>query len=291
MKAGYDDFFRKARVNAGVTKESASAQSAPKAESARGAARRSENRGTAAMSRGKTSASSDRERLQQVRERIRQRRARRPRRVPYRLILGSLLGLVAAGAGLHYHEQIDRFLGRIEIGAMSTAVASEAAKPAAAAAQNGATAPTGERAPAAVDAKAVRKEWTDDEINHLQKLVERKEQLDAREAELGRMEAELNAQKQEIEKKLKAMDETRAGISNMLQERATQDTEKVETLVQVYSNMKPSNAAKVLESMDEDLAVEIIGRMKKKNAAEVLNLMKPEKAQSFSEKFAGYRKK
>ena len=87
------------------------------------------------------------------------------------------------------------------------------------------------------------------------------------------------------------MDETRTGISNMLQERSTQDAEKVETLVQVYSNMKPSNAAKVLESLDEDLAVEIIGRMKKKNAAEVLNLMKPEKAQVFSEKFAGYRKK
>jgi len=77
----------------------------------------------------------------------------------------------------------------------------------------------------------------------------------------------------------------------MLQERSTQDAAKVETLVQVYSTMKPAQAAKVLESLDEDLAVEIIGRMKKKNAAEVLNLMKPEKAQSFSEKFAGYRKK
>ena len=30
--------------------------------------------------------------------------------------------------------------------------------------------------------------------------------------------------------------------------------------------------------------------MKKKNAAEVLNLMKPEKAQMFTEKFAGYKR-
>ena len=68
------------------------------------------------------------------------------------------------------------------------------------------------------------------------------------------------------------------------------DDKKVETLVQVYSNMKPQQAAKVFETMDEDLAVEIMGRMKKKNAAEIMNLIKPEKAQIFSEKYAGYKR-
>jgi flagellar motility protein MotE (MotC chaperone) len=58
----------------------------------------------------------------------------------------------------------------------------------------------------------------------------------------------------------------------------------------MYSNMKPQQAAKVFETMDEELAVEIIGRMKKKNAAEIMNLIKAEKAQIFSEKFAGYRR-
>jgi len=54
--------------------------------------------------------------------------------------------------------------------------------------------------------------------------------------------------------------------------------------------MKPAQAAKVFETMDEDLAVEILGKMKKKNAAEVMNLIKPEKAQVFSEKYAGYKR-
>ncbi len=55
--------------------------------------------------------------------------------------------------------------------------------------------------------------------------------------------------------------------------------------------MKPQQAAKVFESMDEDLAIEILGRMKKKPAAEILNLVKSEKAQVLSEKYAGYKRK
>lgn len=293
MKAGYDDFFRKARVNAGVTtKESSQAKFALKNDEP-AAQRRSEARGESAVSRqGRSSQTVNQDRVQQLREKVKQKRQSRRRRFPWKLVMGSTFGFLLTGAGLQYHEQIDQFLGRIEIGATTTALAAEPAK--------AATAPSGERTPGSVDPKASDKvvengkpasEWSETEVNHLQKLVQRKEQLDAREAELGRLESELTAQREELEKKLKSMDETRTGISNMLQERSTQDAEKVETLVQVYSNMKPSNAAKVLETLDEDLAVEIIGRMKKKNAAEVLNLMKPEKAQSFSEKFAGYRKK
>ncbi|MNL86247.1 hypothetical protein D3C87_2148790 [compost metagenome] len=55
--------------------------------------------------------------------------------------------------------------------------------------------------------------------------------------------------------------------------------------------MKAPQAAKIFETMDEDLGVEILGRMKKKNAADIMNLLKPEKAQIFTEKFAGYKRR
>ena len=75
----------------------------------------------------------------------------------------------------------------------------------------------------------------------------------------------------------------------MLQDRVSSDAAKVDTLVQVYSNMKPSQAAKVFETMDEDLVIEILSKMKKKNAADILNLVKSDKAQVLAEKYAGYR--
>ena len=82
---------------------------------------------------------------------------------------------------------------------------------------------------------------------------------------------------------------TRTKISSVLEEKIKADDVKVETLVQMYSNMKPPQVAKVFETLDEDLVIEILSRMKKKVAGDILNLVKPEKAQIFAERFAGYR--
>lgn len=296
MKTGYEDFFRKARVQAGVSEEKPTARFALRSDSD------SKRRDSGPSQKKSGSVELDKARIHALREKVKATRKKNKRNFPVRFVLLSFMGLAVAAFGLEYHEEVERLLSRIEVSATKASASEEHAeaetKPDAKAdgkaedkaATDAKQADGKARAPAAIDTKQTP-DWSDAEINHLQKLVQRKEQLDAREAELGRLETELAAQKEELEKKLKSMDETRSGISTMLQERTTQDAAKVDTLVQMYSNMKASQAAKVLESLDEDLAVEIIGRMKKKNAAEVLNLMKPEKAQVFSEKFAGYRKK
>jgi len=93
-----------------------------------------------------------------------------------------------------------------------------------------------------------------------------------------------------LQKQIAELEKMRTSISTMLEERVKADDQKIDTLVQFYSNMKPPQAAKIFETIDEDLAVQILGRMKKKNAADVLNLMQAEKAQMFTEKFAGYKR-
>lgn len=128
-----------------------------------------------------------------------------------------------------------------------------------------------------------------DETDFLFKLSERKKELDQREEDLNKKAAEIAKQKEEIEAKLTQLEDYRNRISTLLKDRISSDSGKIETLVQVYSNMKPAQAAKVFETMDEDLVIEILGRMKKKNAADILNLVKIEKAQVLAEKYAGYR--
>ncbi len=130
---------------------------------------------------------------------------------------------------------------------------------------------------------------TPDEADFLFKLAERKKELDQREEELNKKSTEITKQKKEIEEKLVQLEEYRSKISNLLKDRIAADSSKVDTLVQVYTNMKPSQAAQVFEKMDEDLVIEILSRMKKKSAADILNLIKTEKAQVFAEKYAGYR--
>lgn len=138
-----------------------------------------------------------------------------------------------------------------------------------------------------VKKEEVKKSSSD--ADYLFKLAERKKQLDQREEELNKFADDLAKQKEDVEEKLKNLELVRSKISTVLQERIKADETKIETLVQVYSNMKPQQAAKVFEVLDEDLVIEILAKMKKKNAADIMNMIKPEKAQVFSEKFSGYR--
>jgi flagellar motility protein MotE (MotC chaperone) len=192
------------------------------------------------------------------------------------------LGLFLA---IENFDKIESTLQKVEIGlgvAEAQAVpasATESAAPAvAAAAVSGSTTASG----------TIRAEIEDDS-DYIYKLSERKRVLDLREEELNKKAAEIEAQKAVIEKKLVELEEYRTKISTMLQDRIKSDDGKVETLVQVYTNMKPSQAAKIFETMDEDLVIDILSRMKKKSAAEILNLIKTEKAQAFAERYAGYR--
>lgn len=223
------------------------------------------------------------------------RKKKKKKGIPWSLVTLSFLGILATAWGVQNHEQVERFVKRIEISFLGSASAQEA--------KSVPKAPDVEKSgekPAKPEGTEVAKadipteksgSFTDEQIDHLSKLNERKKQLDEREEELARMDQELQTQKVELEKRLKELEEVRRGISSVLEDKVKVDDKKVDTLVLMYSDMKPPQAAKVFETMDEDLAVEILGRMKKKNAADIMNLLKPEKAQSLSEKFAGYKRK
>lgn len=206
-----------------------------------------------------------------------QKKKKAPAKFPLISFVFSIIGFCGAYAGIENFEKISNFLGKVEISMFTAANAADVPKP---------------EAPAspATFSKPVVAEPTGEELNHLVKLAERKKELDAREEELNRMETEMSKQKDELQKQVADLEKMRNSISSMLEERVKGDDQKIETLVQFYSNMKPPQAAKIFETLDEDLAVQILGRMKKKSAAEILNLMKAEKAQMFTEKFAGYKR-
>jgi flagellar motility protein MotE (MotC chaperone) len=134
------------------------------------------------------------------------------------------------------------------------------------------------------------KSWSEEELSFFKKLSERKKELDLREADLNRLEDELQKQKSELDLRLKKLEEMRGMISDTLKSRVAEDQKKVDKLVEFYSTMKPSQAAKVMESLNDDLAVEVLDKMKKKNAAEIMNMMDAKKALHLSELMTGYRR-
>lgn len=129
------------------------------------------------------------------------------------------------------------------------------------------------------------------EFDFVKDFKERKKSLDQKEEELKSWETEIQNQKADLDTKIKEIQTIRKEISAQLEERVKADQAKIDTLVQVYTQMKASQAAKVFENLDEDLAVDILTKMKKKNAADILNLLKADRAQVLSEKYAGYARK
>ena len=124
--------------------------------------------------------------------------------------------------------------------------------------------------------------------SYVQGLADKEKELDDRQKKLADLEEKLQLQKVELDKKIKALEETRRDIASRLETRVSQDEEDITKLVGVYSNMKAQNAATVISKLDDDLAVKILKRMKKQDAGNILNYLDPEKAKLLSEKYSGY---
>jgi flagellar motility protein MotE (MotC chaperone) len=215
---------------------------------------------------------------------------KKPVSLPIGPIVGLIVGLVAALWASNNVENIEKFVTSIDVRAFGPASAQDKAaktdsKTAAKEAKDAAA-----ETPKVTSIAAGSKNWTPEQIALFNKLEERKQVLDTKETELAKLEEELQKQKLELEDRVKELEKIRTKIADRLTERVGVDQDRVGKLVEIYSNMKPVNAAKVFEDIDEDLAVEVLGKMKKKNMAEILNLLKPDKAQRLSERFAGYKR-
>lgn len=129
-----------------------------------------------------------------------------------------------------------------------------------------------------------------EEASYLNKLRERKAALDLRETELNQLEEELQRQKQEVEQRIVELTKIREEIATKLEDRVEADQGKVKKLVELYSSMKPKQAAKIVEGINRELAVEVLAGMKKKSAADIMNVMDEKVAKELSERLTGYKR-
>jgi len=113
-----------------------------------------------------------------------------------------------------------------------------------------------------------------------QELKRREEELKIKELKLKEIEAKVTKNLEKIEKRI-SKSKQQLGI----QEEKTK--ENVQSLVKVYSSMKPGEAAKLIEAIDEDLALKIVSGMKSKIAGKVLSQLDVKVAKRISETLAG----
>lgn len=107
--------------------------------------------------------------------------------------------------------------------------------------------------------------------------------ISARELEVRKREAELKTMEAELEAKLENLRAMEVKMQNLIKSAGDMQDEKMQHLVDVYSNMKPKQAAQVLENLEESIAVKILAGMSGRKAGEVLSSVRADRAAKLSE--------
>jgi len=131
--------------------------------------------------------------------------------------------------------------------------------------------------------------FTQNEIDVLQKLSVRREALDARQKDLDLRENLVKAAEARIDKKIAEMKELQSNIEAMLKQVDRQDEEKLKSLVKIYENMKPKDAANILSTLELPIQLGVLGHMKEAKVAPILSAMDLQQAKLVTDAMAARR--
>lgn len=131
--------------------------------------------------------------------------------------------------------------------------------------------------------------FTQNEIDVLQKLSVRREALDARQKDLDLRENLVKAAEARIDKKIAEMKELQSSIEGMLKQVDRQDEDKLKSLVKIYENMKPKDAANILSTLELPVQLGVLGHMKEAKVAPILSAMDLQQAKLVTDAMAARR--
>lgn len=114
----------------------------------------------------------------------------------------------------------------------------------------------------------------------LEALAQRRKALDARQNEVAMREKLLAAAEARIDDKIVELKELKAKIDEVFKTEESKGDAKFKSLVKVYENMKPKDAAAVFEQLDMTVLLELLDRMNERKLAAVLAAMDPARAQA-----------
>ena len=163
---------------------------------------------------------------------------------------------------------------------MQPAAAGNAA--ATAPAENGMATEPAAPAEAAPAAKKDPLEYTDEEVEVLQQLAKRREELELKSRQIDEREAMVAAAEQRMEQKMAELKALQSTVEDLLKKRSDAEEQQLQALVQTYEKMKPKDAAQVFEELDLDLLVDLVSRMKPGKSAPILAMVTPTKVKELT---------
>ena len=128
------------------------------------------------------------------------------------------------------------------------------------------------------------------EVDVQSSLTQRRTELDARERALNMRENVLTAGEARVDQKIAALKVLQSQIQTLLAQRDAQQDAQIASLVKTYSAMKPKDAARIFNSLSDEVLLPVAKGMKSDVLAPVLAAMNPDAAQKLTVKLAALLK-
>jgi flagellar motility protein MotE (MotC chaperone) len=120
----------------------------------------------------------------------------------------------------------------------------------------------------------------------LERLSERRKELEKRQSELEMRDTLLKAAEKKLEERLGELKQAEERIVAATQQREEVELHRLKNLVTMYESMKAKDAAKIFDGLDLKLATEVAKLIQPRRMSDILAQMSPEAAQRLTVELA-----
>jgi flagellar motility protein MotE (MotC chaperone) len=124
------------------------------------------------------------------------------------------------------------------------------------------------------------------EVDVQDAMAKRRRELDARQGQIADQARMLTAAEQRVDAKIGQLKKLQATITTLLGQRDDAQKAQIAALVKTYSNMKPKDAARIFDTLPDDVLVPVAQAMKADVLGTVLASMNPDNARALTVKLA-----
>lgn len=120
----------------------------------------------------------------------------------------------------------------------------------------------------------------------LERLSERRSELDSRAADLDQREELVRAAEKRIEERIAKLEDLEARINSLVDQKKAQDAERFNSVVSMYESMKARDAAAIFNDLQSDVLVRVATQMSPRKLAPIMAEMDTEQAQQLTMRLA-----
>lgn len=150
--------------------------------------------------------------------------------------------------------------------------------------------PTPEQCLSALDVAAEEAGLSANEIIVLRSLQARREALDERETGVETREAAAAAAETRLQEQIAELKAVETQIQGLLTQMDTKRDERMASLVKSYESMKPKDAARIFDSMEDAVLLDLAKSMKPATLAAVMSSMQTKRAEALTRMLADLSK-